>query len=423
MPPSTAALADICFDDLIRDLKRDGSSTLGYKSALERGQERIRRHYSDSSTAWRAIVARSALVDSLLVQCWKERVGDEGLALIAVGGYGRGKLHPYSDVDLMILVDKKIDPGCEAAIGEFITWLWDIGLDIGHSVRTVNECVVESLRDITVITNLMESRLLVGALPLFQQMVDEIQPDKIWPADEFFRAKRQEQRVRHVRFQDTGYRLEPNVKESPGGIRDIQTIRWIAQRYFNTSDFQALVEKGFLAADELTTLQRGEDLLCKIRFLLHNTAGRREDRLLFDYQRDLAHAFGYTVDEKNHCIEQFMQGYYRTVMALERLNEILLQVFDEGLPGKRANNPVAQLNDRFQINNHHIEVVDENVFINHPPALLELFLLSAQNPQIEGVRADTIRLIRGNTAATAGRDAPTAPHESLRGACRLPAGV
>ncbi len=396
MPPSTAVHAELCFDDLIRDLERDGGSTVDYKSALERGQERICSHYSESRSAWQAIVARSTLVDSLLIRCWEERVGDERLALVAVGGYGRGELHPYSDVDLMILVDKKTEPEHEAAIGEFIAWLWDIGLDIGHSVRTVDECVVESRLDVTIITNLMESRLLAGAQPLFRTMVDEIQPDKIWPAGEFFRAKREEQRKRHVRFQDTGYRLEPNVKESPGGIRDIQSIRWIAQRYFNTGDFQTLVEKGFLAADELTTLQQGEDLLCKIRFLLHNTAGRREDRLLFDYQRDLAHAFGYTVDEKNHCIEQFMQGYYRTVMALERLNEMLLQVFDEGLPGKQANNLVAPISDHFQINNNHIEVVDENVFIDHPPALLELFLLSAQNPQIEGVRADTIRLIRSH---------------------------
>jgi [protein-PII] uridylyltransferase len=396
IPSTAAATAEIKFDDLIRDLERADDSTVAYKSALEKGEDRIRQHYTGNESAWQAIVARSALVDSILIQCWSTLVGGQHFSLLAVGGYGRGELHPYSDVDLMILVDKKIESRFETAIGEFVARLWDIGLDIGHSVRTINECIVESRLDVTVITNLMESRRLAGAAALYRQMLSEIQPEKIWPADEFFRAKREEQRRRHIRFQDTSYRLEPNVKESPGGIRDIQTIRWIAQRYFNTSDFQALVEQGFLAPEELTTLRQGEDLLCKIRFLLHNTAGRREDRLLFDYQRDLAHAFGYTVDEKNHCIEQFMQGYYRTVMALERLNEMLLQLFDEGLPGKQTNKPIVPLNDRFQINNQHIEVVDENVFAVHPPALLELFLLSAQNPQIDGVRANTIRLVRSH---------------------------
>lgn len=156
------------------------------------------------------------------------------------------------------------------------------------------------------------------------------------------------------------------------------------------------MQQGFLAEDELHTLQEGEDLLCKIRFMLHNTAKRREDRLLFDHQRDLAHAFGFTIDENNHCIEQFMQRYYRTVMTLERLNEMLLQLFAESLPENLAHNGVHPLNARFQIKNQHIEVVNNKVFTHHPPALLELFLLSAQHPKIAGASATTIRLIRNH---------------------------
>jgi len=180
-PSTAAATAEFKFDDLIRDLECADDSTVAYKSALEKGEDRIRQHYCDSGSAWRAIVARSALVDSILKQCWSTLVGGQHFALLAVGGYGRGELHPYSDVDLMILVDKKIESRFESAIGEFVARLWDIGLDIGHSVRTINECIVESRLDVTVITNLMESRLLTGPISLFQQLIDEIQPEKIWP--------------------------------------------------------------------------------------------------------------------------------------------------------------------------------------------------------------------------------------------------
>lgn len=398
--PSAQIVPDgITRSNIIQRIECEGSTTTAYKAALQQGMQRIEQHYNDSDSARQAITARTALVDTVLIHCWQTSITVANLSLVAVGGYGRGELHPYSDIDLMVLVTgeagtEKLAPDTEKAVSEFVTRLWDLGLDIGHSVRTVDQCAEQALQDVSVITNLIESRLLSGDAALYHAMLDSIHTDKIWSAEDFFRAKRAEQRARHLRFQDSAYRLEPNVKESPGGIRDIQTIRWIAQRYFNTRDFQSLVQRGFLDEDELTTLQEGEDLLCKIRFLLHNTAGRREDRLLFDHQRDLAHAFGFTIDEKNHCIEQFMQRYYRTVMSLERLNEMLLQLFAESLPENHENNRVRPLSAHFQVTNNHIEVVDEQVFARHPPALLELFLRSAQHPDIEGASATTIRLIR-----------------------------
>ena len=386
----------IDFDDLVSELDNPDSDTNSYKLALSAGRERIQNTYSDCNDAWLAIAARTCLVDNVLIHSWQTRFSTDDCALVAVGGYGRGELHPYSDIDLMVLTGESLSDATENSISEFVTSLWDLGLDIGHSVRSVSQCIEQSKNDITVITNLMESRLLCGARALFDNMLQNTREEIIWNGDDFFRGKREEQRQRHIRFQDTSYRLEPNVKESPGGIRDIQTIRWIAQRYFGSSDFQVLVDHDILDAEELKTLRNGEDLLCKVRFLLHNTAGRREDRLLFDHQRQLAHAFGFTVDENNQCIEEFMQGYYRTVMALERLNEMLLRLFDEGLPENREKNTITAINERFQVNNNHIEVTDNAVFERYPPALLELFYLISQDATIEGVRANTIRLVRRN---------------------------
>ena len=394
MPSTTAASVDVAFDDLVAQIERDGNSVAACKSAIQSGDQRIYERYPGSQDAHLAIAARSALIDRILAHSWNSLIGKSSHALVAVGGYGRGELHPYSDIDLMILLDEEIDEDEEARVGEFVTQLWDFGLDIGHSVRTIAQCVEQSLADVTVITNLIESRIIAGNSSLFDDMLERTSQDRIWSADDFFRAKREEQKKRHIRFQDTSYRLEPNVKESPGGIRDIQTLRWIAKRYFDTDNVAALVKKGFLDKEELQTLQQGEQLLSRIRFMLHRQAGRREDRLLFDHQRDLAHAFGFTVDENNQCIEEFMQGYYRTVMALERLNEMLLQLFEEALPENKSACKTIRLNERFQLNNNNIEVANHNVFSRHPPAMLELFLHISKNPDIEGVRADTIRLIR-----------------------------
>ena len=364
--------------------------------------EGLKQLYRDGVDVEDIVYGRAALIDQLLSCLFDHYFSDlnQPIALIAVGGYGRGELHPASDIDLMLLLQDKEDEQTGEAIEKFITTLWDSRLEIGQSVRTVEECVTEASNDITVATNILEARLLSGDAELFSQMQEQTGPDKIWDDQSFFQAKVEEQIQRNGKFNDTAYNLEPNIKEGLGGLRDIQMIGWVAKRHFGASSLQDLVEHNFLRQYELDTLLEGQHLLWRIRCSLHYLSGRREDRLLFDYQHQLAIEFGYKDDEtqprSNIAIEQFMQQYYRTVMELERLNEMLLQLFREAIIYRdRPSEPVV-INESFQIRHGYIEVTHENVFKDNPTTLLELFLVNELHPEIQGVRAETIRLIREN---------------------------
>src|SRR5690606_20832326 len=253
--------------------------------------------------------------------------------------------------------------------------------------------------DVTVATTLMESRLLAGDEALLKKMRRQTMARtigrRIWPSARFFAAKRAEQRERHARFDDTAYNLEPNIKEGPGGLRDIQMIEWVTQRHFGTESLHELVERGFLREAEYRALVRGRDLLWQIRSGLHHLAGRREDRLLFDHQRALAKLFGYRDRPGALAVELFMKRYYRTIKELSLLNEILLQHFEEAILS-RGPARIQPLNRRFQSHNGFLEVRNPRVFERAPFALLELFHMMQLYPQLKGVRADTIRLVRAN---------------------------
>jgi len=242
-------------------------------------------------------------------------------------------------------------------------------------------------------TTLMESRLLAGSRDLFNAMLAAISSERMWGAKEFFEAKFEEQKQRHQRYHETAYKLEPNIKEGPGGLRDIQTIDWVAKRHFGATRLSQLVDYGFLTRAEYDSLAAGRDFLWHVRFALHILTGRREDRLLFDYQRSVAKIFGYE-SEDNSAIEEFMKNYYQTVRELNRLNEMLLQHFQEAIIYARRKEKIKPINKRFQIRNDFIEVRHNRVFKLYPIALLEIFLIIQQSPQIKGVRASTIRLIR-----------------------------
>ena len=336
---------------------------------------------------------RAWFIDQLLIEAWQLIVHSNELALVAVGGYGRGELHPGSDIDLMILKGAKTDKSTSRLIEKFLLFLWDIGLEVGHSVRTVKDCVVEAKQDITVVTNLMESRLLLGNRELYSEMCKKTGPDRIWPTKKFFAAKLDEQIQRHKRFDDTDHKLEPNIKEGPGGLRDIQVIGWVVKRYFGANTLRDLVRHKFLTKDEFSALDAGQSLLWRIRYALHYITGRREDRLLFDYQRGVAQLFGYSAQD-NTSVEQFMKMYYKTVRELNVLNEILLQHFQEAIIYTRRREKIKPLNRRFQVRNDFMEVCNNNVFKRYTFALLELFLLLQQNPSIKGVRASTVRQVR-----------------------------
>jgi [protein-PII] uridylyltransferase len=320
---------------------------------------------------------------------------EDSVALVAVGGYGRGELHPSSDVDIMVLRPVELPSGGEAAISAFIATLWDAGLEIGHSVRTVDQCRHEAEADVTVTTTLMEARLLAGPESLLEALAEAVGPHRIWPSAEFFAEKRKEQRARHLRYDDTAYKLEPNVKGSPGGLRDIQMIGWVAKRHFGARTLDELVDHGFLTPEQLRGLQDAQAFLWRVRFGLHVLTGRREDRLLFDHQTRLAEMLGYEDASYTLAVEQLMQRYYRTVMELSRLNEMLLQLFEQAI----LMDPNAEpdpLNERFEVKNGYLQTVHEGVFRQDPSALLELFLLLQQHENIRGVSAHTVGEIRSH---------------------------
>jgi len=282
-------------------------------------------------------------------------------------------------------------------IEQLLTFLWDIGLEVGQSVRSVDECVEQAKQDITVTTNIMESRLLAGNQELLDQMREATSPKNIWPSDQFFKGKWEEQKLRYAKFDDTATNLEPNLKEGPGGLRDIQTVGWVAKRYFGCNTMHGLVEHNFLTESEYETLMEGRFLLWKIRFALHLLTGRREDRLLFDYQRALAQEFGFVDQEHSLAVEQFMQRYYRTAIRIERLNERLLQLFEEAILLENHPAEILSINKRFQARNGFLEVTKDNVFRRYPFALLEIFLLLQLYPELKGVRA-SIRQSNGVTS-------------------------
>lgn len=371
-----------------------------FRETLKSGRASLRRAFLDNRSAAHQIVAAHAwLVDQLLVRAWKLHLpklnAGRNVALVAVGGYGRGELHPYSDIDVMLLLEKG-DPGDTGEFAEaFVRFLWDMGLEIGHSVRTLKDCVRQAKEDITVATNLMETRLLHGEPELFERMRHLTRASRIWPSKKFFAGKLQEQITRHRNFDDTAYNLEPNIKEGPGGLRDIQMINWVTQRHFGTTSLHDLVERNFLSESEYRSLIAGRNFIWRVRCGLHYAAGRREDRLLFDHQRTLAIQFGYQDRHGILAVEQFMKRYYRAVKKLSLLNEILLQHFQEAIL-TRGRVRMKPINRRFQAHDGYVDVAHRRVFERAPYAIMELFLLLQQHSNLKGVRANTIRLLREN---------------------------
>ena len=375
-------------------------SPAAWRELLRQGHEELKARFLADEPVETLVHARAALVDLVLRESWRMHSIPpmSSWALVAVGGYGRGELHLCSDIDILLLVPRAPDAPEQGAIERLLAFLWDIGLEVGHSVRTVEDCVGESLADVSVMTTLLEARLLAGNAALLADMHAALAADRIWPVREFFEAKVREQSERHLKANDTAYNLEPNVKTSPGGLRDIQTIAWVAKRRFGSDTLDGLVTNGFLTVAELRRLKQAQSFLWKVRFGLHVLTGRREDRLLFDHQLKLAQTFGYEDASYTLAVEQFMQRYYRTVKDVSLLNELLLQLFREAVqsesePPQAGRDSSRPLNARFQVRNGSLEAVSEDVFARTPSALLELFVLLQQNPDIKGVRAATMRSV------------------------------
>jgi [protein-PII] uridylyltransferase len=365
-----------------------------WRELLKSAHEELKARFLADEPVEDLVHARAALIDTTLRQAWSLHSPPSAWALVAVGGYGRGELHPCSDVDILLLAPGPADEAGRAAAERLVAFLWDIGLEVGHSVRTVAECAAESAADVGVMTTLLEARLLAGDATRYARMHAALTPEQLWPVRRFFDAKVREQAERHLKANDTAYNLEPNVKTGPGGLRDIQTIAWVAKRHFGAQTLESLATHGFLTGAELRRLKQAQAFLWKVRFGLHVLTGRREDRLLFDHQIRLAKSFGYEDASYTLAVEQFMQRYYRTVMDVSLLNELLLQLFREAILSESE--PPRPLNARFQVRNGSLEALNDEVFARNPSALLELFALLQQNPEISGVRAPTMRAVTRN---------------------------
>ncbi len=374
------------------------------QQALSHGKTLLAEYHLEGGSP--AVMAKqhSWLLDQILLYCWgcfiKGCAISEPADLIAAGGYGRKEINLESDIDLLILLDDKHNSGKDDAgindfAEQFIRFCWDIGLKVGHSIRTLKQCIEIARQDISVTTNLMETRLLDGDPERFRSLHDKLRNKRVWPVEKYFKYKLKEQEHRHLQYGDTAYNLEPNIKESKGGLRDLHMISWVANRYFGTSDLGELVEHGFLTEAEYRSLIRHRDFLWRLRNGLHYLSGRCEDRLLFDYQTDLALQLGYKKGENHLAVEQMMQAYYRTAKEMQLLNELLLQHFQEAiLTPKKAK--VRQINQRFQSVGNFIEAAHDQVFNDHPVAMLEIFLLMQKRPALKGVRASTIRQLRAS---------------------------
>ena len=352
----------------------------------------------------RAALGRLAgLADDALRGLWALGGFDGRLALAAVGGYGRGELFPCSDVDVLLLLPEGSDPARDEALRQrierFISQCWDIGLEIGSSVRTVEQCLATAQGDVTVQTALLEARLVAGDRKLFRHFQQRFMAQL--DALDFFSAKRLEMRQRHVKYEDTPYALEPNCKESPGGLRDLQIILWVARAAGIGGRWDDLPRAGLVSAHELRQLRHNEALLSIIRARLHLIAGRREDRLVFDLQNAVAESFGFRhrfADDGRVMLrasEVLMRRYYWAAKAVTQLNQILLQNIEEHLRAARGE-PAPELvrvNDRFFDKGGMIEVASDDLYQREPHAILETFLLHARTPGLKGLSARTLRAL------------------------------
>jgi len=361
-----------------------------------------------TSSATRLLTQLARLVDRVLQTLWEAHAMPKGAALVAVGGYGRGELFPHSDIDVLLLMplspsvagDESLAPSVEG----FISACWDIGLEIGSSVRTVEECAEEAQRDVTVQTSLLEARFLCGSKARYEAL--EAATYEHLDVRAFVTAKMLEMRQRHTKHEDTPYALEPNCKESPGGLRDLQVVLWLALAARLGRNWHDLARNGLLTAFEARQLQRNEGLLKLIRCRLHQVAGRREDRLVFDLQTTIAESFGYVNTPALRASEALMRRYYWAAKAVTQLNQILILNIEERVQGS-TDAPMRVINERFLDRGGYLEVASDDLYQRDRHAILTTFLTLQQESTLKGLSARTLRALynaRGVMDASFRRD-------------------
>ncbi|KFZ37173.1 protein-PII uridylyltransferase [Shewanella mangrovi] len=367
------------------------SNAQAVKASLNEHLQSLSQRFVAREKISELVKERTRFVDELLIEHWHQAgLVHDAIALIAVGGYGRGELLPHSDIDLLFLVPPVLTADEEAKLTQFIAFLWDTGLEIGHSVRTLEQTLEHGRDDITIATNLLEARLLAGPESAFDVLYDKIREHDFWPSSLFFQAKRDEQRQRHAKA--NAFDLEPNIKTCPGGLRDIQTVAWVAIRHFNAANLTELVAHDFLEPLELDELLESQSFLWELRFALHMIAGRDENRLLFDLQRQVAEMMGYK-DATQLAVEQMMKRYYRTVRRIMELNEMLLQLFKRATLGDTHALEIQPIDELYQRRGRFLEALSPDIF-KKPKEIIRLFLYAARNSNIQGIYAPTLRALR-----------------------------
>ncbi len=361
-----------------------------WKAELAMGRAALRRAYEQRANPGWLLRRHASLVDRVIRTVWRKTQLPASAALVAVGGYGRKQLFPRSDIDLLVLTPDDLPSTFPGRIEMLVGALWDIGLEIGHSVRTIGECLQQSADDVTVQTNLLEARLLCGSRLLFDKFSAAF--SAALDPRAFYTAKTLEQEHRHARLADIASRLEPNVKESVGGLRDLHNILWIARAAGLGTGWPDLVARGLITAEEASQLARQERALADLRIRLHYLAGRREDKLLFDQQTALAAQLGVEARGSRRPSEVLMQRFYRTAKTVFQLNAMLLQNFRVLLFPRPEASPQV-LNERFQIRHELLQARGEDLFQREPAALLECFALLQQHPEIKGIEAETLRAL------------------------------
>ncbi|MDV7105030.1 bifunctional uridylyltransferase/uridylyl-removing protein GlnD [Vibrio sp. TH_r3] len=365
------------------------------KNQLDLLSEYQNKQFLDHQPVTDLVFARSEYMDQLLQRLWTFYGFSEmdHLSLVAVGGYGRSELHPLSDIDILILSEKELPKELGSKISEFITFLWDLKLEVGHAVRTIKQCSEVGSSDLTVATNLQEARLLCGCEDTFLKLKLLVLSESFWPSVDFCQQKITEQKERHARYHDTTYNLEPDIKSSPGGLRDIHTLSWIARRHFGATSLLEMSKYGFLTDAEYRELVECQDYLWRIRFALHMELKRYDNRLTFAHQAHVAQHLGFT-GEHNVPIETMMKEFYRTLRRVAELNKMLIKLFEQAIINNGEELDAEDIDDDFQRRGALIEAKKPALFQARPETILDMFIHIANDSTIEGVAPATLRQLR-----------------------------